>query len=104
MENHDARADEFCAPTEKPADFDIFNNSREAKSIVQGLSNPMMLLRDITEVNSTMVKGHGVITFRIGALADEFKCLAPSQVFLGIPAAINSGGQFMVQLCNPARV
>ena len=94
MENDDARADEFCAPTEKPVDFDIFNNSREAKSIVQGLSNPMMFLRDITEVNSTMVIGHGVITFRVGVLADEFKCLARSKVFIGITAAINSGGRF----------
>ena len=95
MENDDARADEFCAPTEKPADFDIFNNNREAKSIVQRLSNPMMLFRDITEVNSTMVIGHGVISFRTGVLADEFKCLARSKVFIGITAAINSGGRFM---------
>jgi hypothetical protein len=64
----------------------------------------MMLFRDITEVNSTMVIGHRVITFRIGALADEFKCLARSKVFIGITAAINSGGRFMAQLCNPARV
>jgi hypothetical protein len=40
-----------------------------------------------------MVIGHGVITFRIGALADEFKCLARSKVFIGITAAINSGGR-----------
>jgi hypothetical protein len=63
-----------------------------------------MLFRDITEVNSTMVIGHRVITFRIGALADEFKCLARSKVFIGITATINSGGRFMAQLCNPARV
>jgi hypothetical protein len=63
VENDYARADEFCAPPENPAGFDIFDNSREAKSIVQRLSNPMMLLRDITEVNGAMVIGHGVITF-----------------------------------------
>jgi hypothetical protein len=33
-ENDDARADEFCAPTENSTDFEIFDNSREAKSIV----------------------------------------------------------------------
>ena len=55
----------------------------------------MMFLRDITEVNSTMVIGHGVITFRIGALADEFKCLARPKVSIGITAAINSGGRIM---------
>jgi hypothetical protein len=34
---------------EEPAAFDIFDNDREAKSIVQRISNPTMLLRDITE-------------------------------------------------------
>jgi hypothetical protein len=43
MENNDARADEFCAPTENSTDFEIFGNDREAKSVVQRLSNPMML-------------------------------------------------------------
>ena len=51
-----------------------------------------MLFRDITEMNSTMVIGHGVITFRIGVLADEFKCRARSKVFIGIPAAITPAG------------
>jgi hypothetical protein len=97
-------ADEFCAPTENSTGFEIFDNNRETKSIVQRLSNPMMLFRDITEVNSTMVIGHGVITFRIGVLADEFKCRARSKVFIGILAAINSGGRFVAQFCNPARV
>ena len=95
MENDDARADEFCAPTENSTGFEIFDNGREAKSIVQCLSNPMMLFRNITEVNGTMIIGHGVITFRIGALAHEFKCLTRSQVFIGITAAINSGWRFM---------
>ena len=92
MENDDARADEFCAPTENSTGFEIFDNSRKTKSIVRRVSNPMMLFRDMTEVNSTMVIGHGVITFRIGALADEFKCFARSKVYIGITAAINSGG------------
>ena len=48
----------------------------------------MMLFRDITEVNSTMVIGHGVNTFRIGVLANEFKCLARCKVFTGMTAAI----------------
>jgi hypothetical protein len=95
-ENDDARADEFCAPTENSTRFEIFDNNREAKSIVQRLSNPMMLFRNITEVNCAMVVGHGVITFRIGVLADEFKCLARAKVFIGITAAINSSGRFMV--------
>jgi hypothetical protein len=33
-----------------------------------------------------------VITFRISVLADEFKCLARSKMFIGITAAINPGG------------
>ena len=94
-ENDDARADGFCAPTKNSTGFEIFDNDRETKSIVQRLSNPMMLFRDITKVNSTMVIGHGVITFRIGVLADEFKCFARSKVFIGITAAINSGGRFI---------
>jgi hypothetical protein len=61
VEDDDAGADVFCAPTEEPAVYDIFDNDREAKSIVQRISNPMMLLRDITEVNSAMVIRHGVI-------------------------------------------
>jgi hypothetical protein len=61
MENNDAHADEFCTPTENSTGFEIFDNNGEAKSIVQRLRNPMMLFRDITEVNSTMVIGHGVI-------------------------------------------
>src|SRR6516164_8931837 len=104
MENDDARADEIYAPAENSTGFEIFDNNRETKSIVQRLSNPMMLFRDITEVNSTMAIGHGVITFRIGVLADEFECFARSKVFIGITAAINSGGRFMAQLCNPAPV
>jgi hypothetical protein len=35
----------------------------------------MMLLRDITEVNSTMVVRHGVIAARIGRPADKLKCV-----------------------------
>ena len=54
VEDDDARFHEFCAP-EEPARFDIFDNDREAKSIVQRISNPMMLLRDITEVDGAMV-------------------------------------------------
>jgi hypothetical protein len=61
VEDDDAGADVFCAPMEEPAAFDIFDNDREAKSIVQRISNPTMLLRDITEVNSAMVIRHGVI-------------------------------------------
>jgi hypothetical protein len=34
MENDDARVDEFYAPTENSTDFEIFDNTREAKSIV----------------------------------------------------------------------
>jgi hypothetical protein len=34
MENDDARADEFYAPAENSTDFEIFDNTREAKSIV----------------------------------------------------------------------
>jgi hypothetical protein len=45
-----------------------------------------------------------VIIFRIGVLADEFKCLARSKLFMGITAAIDSGGRLMAQLCNPARI
>ena len=74
MENNDARADEFCAPTENSTDFEIFGNDREAKSVVQRLSNPMMLFRNITEVNGAMIIGRGVITFRIGALMTA-RCL-----------------------------
>ena len=77
VEDDDAGADVFCAP-EEPARFDIFDNDREAKSIVQRISNPMMLLRDITKVNSTMVIRHGVIAGRIDGPADELKCLARS--------------------------
>ena len=33
-ENDDARADEFCAPTENSTEFEIFDNNRETKSIV----------------------------------------------------------------------
>jgi hypothetical protein len=33
----------------------FFDNDGEAKSIVQSRSNPMMLLRDITEVDGAMV-------------------------------------------------
>jgi hypothetical protein len=36
VEDDDAGAHEFCAPTEEPAGFDIFDNDREAKSIVTG--------------------------------------------------------------------
>ena len=74
VEDDDAGADVFCAPGE-PARFDIFDNDREAKSVVQRISNPMMLLRDITEVNSTMVVRHGVIAARIGRPADKLKCV-----------------------------
>src|SRR5215470_19521289 len=77
VEDDDAGADVFRAP-EEPARFDIFDNDREAKSIVQRISNPMMLLRDITKVNSTMVIRHGVIAGRIDGPADELKCLARS--------------------------
>jgi hypothetical protein len=42
-----------------------------------------------------MVIGHGAITFRIGALADEFKCLACPKVFIGITRAIDPGGRFV---------
>jgi hypothetical protein len=36
VEDDDAGAHEFCAPTEEPAGFDIFDNDREAKSMVTG--------------------------------------------------------------------
>jgi hypothetical protein len=94
VEDDNAGANEFCAPTEEPARFDIFDNDREAKSIVQRVCNPMMLLRNITEVNSAMVIRHGVIAARIGRPADELKCLARSEVFIGITAAINPVGRF----------
>ena len=62
VEDDDAGADVFCAPTEEPARFDIFDNDREAKSIVQRISNPMMLLRDIMPpesiIGSTAGFGH----------------------------------------------
>jgi hypothetical protein len=55
VEDNDARANEFCAPTEEPTRFDIFDNDREAKSIVQRLSNPMVSFGDVAEVNSAMI-------------------------------------------------
>jgi hypothetical protein len=78
VEDDNAGADEFCAPTEEPARFDIFDDDREAESVVQRISDPMMLLRDITKVNSAMVIRHGVIAARIGRPADELKCLPRS--------------------------
>jgi hypothetical protein len=36
VEGDDAGAHEFCAPTEEPAGFDIFDNDREVKSMVTG--------------------------------------------------------------------
>ena len=54
-EDEDARFHEFCVPTCEPAELYFFDNDGEAKSIVQSRSNPMMLLRDITEVDGAMV-------------------------------------------------
>jgi hypothetical protein len=55
VEDDNPRSDEFCASTDDPAALDFFDNDREGKSIVQGRGNPMMLLGDVTEVNSAMV-------------------------------------------------
>jgi hypothetical protein len=55
-----------------------FSTMTARRSVVQRISNPMMLLRDITEVNGAMVVRHGVIAARIGRPADELKCLARS--------------------------
>ena len=89
VDDDDAGADEFCAATENPAEPNIIDNDSEAKSIVQGLCDPTMLLRDKTEMNSAMIIRHGVMAARIGGPADELKCLARSQMFIRVTPAIN---------------
>jgi hypothetical protein len=63
VDDDDARSDEFGAPTDDPTGLDFFDNDREAKSIVQRCGNPIMSLRDVTEVNGAMVIRYGVIAF-----------------------------------------
>jgi hypothetical protein len=77
VEDDDAGADVFCAPGSQPGlTFSTMTARRSPSSSAS--ANPMMLLRDITEVNSAMVVRHGVIAARIGRPADELKCLARS--------------------------
>lgn len=78
-------------PTEEPAKLESFDNDREAKTIVQRVGDPAMLLRDVAEVNTAMVIRYGVIA-GIVRRADEFKCLARSEVFISITPAINPSG------------
>jgi hypothetical protein len=104
VENHDAGADEFCAPAENPANLDLLGDGGEPKPVVQRLGNPAVSLGNVAEVNAAMVIGHGVVITPIGGLADELKCLARSDVLIGIVAAIDPSGRFAPELCYPARV
>ncbi len=40
IENHDAGADEFRAPSEYPTSLDLFGNGGETKPIIQRFGNP----------------------------------------------------------------
>jgi len=91
-----AGADKFCPTTKDPPEPNIVHNDGKAKSIVQCLCNPTVLLRDKTEVNSAMIIRHGVIAIWIGGPADELKSLACCEVFIGITAPINSIGRFAI--------
>jgi hypothetical protein len=94
VKHDNAGAGKFCKPTKDPPEPYIVHNDSKAKSIVQCLRNPTVLLRDKTEVNSAMVIRHGVIATRIGGPADELKSLARCEVFVVITAPINSIRRF----------
>jgi len=61
VENHDARTDEFCAPSEYPTNSDIFGNGGETKPIVQRFGNPALSLGDVAKVDTAMAIRYGVI-------------------------------------------
>ena len=93
-EDDDARADEFCTPTENPARLDIFDKDHEVKSIVQRLGNPTMSPGDVAEMNAAMIIRHGAVIARISRPADKLKWLSRSEVFIGIMATVNTSGRF----------
>src|SRR6266705_1291681 len=83
-EDDDARADEFCTPTDNPARLDVFDKDHEMKSIVQRLGNPTMSPGDVAEMNAAMIIRHGAVIARISRPADKLKWLSRSEVFIGI--------------------
>src|SRR5437660_12601373 len=83
-EDDDARADEFCTPTENPARLDIFDKDHEVKSIVQRLGNPTMSPGDVAEMNAAMIIRHGVVIDRISRPADKCMWLSRSAVIIGL--------------------
>jgi hypothetical protein len=94
VENHDARTDEFCAPSENPTSLDLFGNGAETKPIVQRFGNPALSLGDVAKVNTAMAIRYGVIVAPIGGLADKFECFARSDMFIGIIASVDASGRF----------
>ena len=94
VENHDARTDEFCAPSEYPTNLDLFGNGGETKPIVQRFGNPALSLGDVAKVNTAMAIRYGVIVAPIGGLADELECLARSDMFIGIVSPVDPRRRF----------
>jgi hypothetical protein len=94
VENDDAGADEFRAPSEYPTYLNLYGDGPERKSVIQRFGNPaLLLLGDVAKVDSTMAIRNSVIVVPIGALADELKCFAWSNVLTRIEAAVDPAGR-----------
>ena len=94
IENHDAGANEFRAPSEYPTSLDLFGNGGETKPIIQRFGNPALSLGDVAKVKTAMAIRYGVIVAPIGGLADELECLARSDMFIGIVSPVDPRRRF----------
>ena len=94
VENDDAGANKFRAPSSYPTNLDLHGDSSKAKPILQRFGNPALSLGDIANANTPMAIRHGAIVAPIGKLADELKCFARSDMLIGIAAPVDPVGRF----------
>ena len=83
-QDDDARANEFRAPAKNPSDLDPLGDCGKAKPIIERLGDPAVPPGHVAKKNATMVIGHGVAVVWLGWPANELKCLARSNVFIGV--------------------
>jgi len=104
VQDDDARADEFCALAGNPAGLNRFDDSEEAKPVINRIGDPTMSPGNVAKMNISMPIRHGVFVTRFRALADEHERLARPKVLTRIAATLDAGGRFASQLGYPARV
>jgi hypothetical protein len=91
VENDQAGAHGSSPPLGQPAHLDLFDDDREAQSVIERVGDPTLAFGDVAEVHSSMVVSDRTLISRMVELAHELKGVARLDEPIDVAPAVHAG-------------